>query len=66
MARGRPPVRPRARAACRPAVVPLADEGGLELGQGAEDVEDKQPGRGRGVDALSQGPEPHLDGPGGR
>ena len=42
---------------------PLADEGGLELGQGAEDVEDKQPGRGSGVDALGQGPEPHLAGP---
>ncbi len=42
---------------------PLADEGGLELGQGAEDVEDKQPGRGGGVDALSPGPETHLAGP---
>jgi hypothetical protein len=41
---------------------PLADEGGLELGQRAEDVEDKPPGRCGGVDALGQGPEPHLAG----
>jgi hypothetical protein len=38
----------------------LADQGGLELGQGAEDVEDQATGRGGGVDAFGEGAEPDL------
>jgi len=38
------------------------DQGGHELGQRPEDVEDHQPGRGGDVDPLSEGPEPDAGG----
>jgi hypothetical protein len=41
---GRPPFRPRARAAVKPGDGALADPGAFELGQGGEDVEDEPPG----------------------
>jgi hypothetical protein len=54
---GRPPVRPCARTAARPAWC-VHGEVAFELGEGGEDVEhESASGRGR-VDGLLQGPEP--------
>jgi hypothetical protein len=55
--RGRPPLFPRARAASRPALGPLADDVPLELGQGREDVEDQFPAAGRRIDTFLEAPE---------
>src|SRR5215204_752150 len=58
--RGRPPLRPRARAACRPAWVRSRDQVPLELGQGAEDVKDELPAAGGRVDRLLEAAEADL------
>src|SRR4051812_34813620 len=49
-----PATSPRSRQAC---VSALADEVSLELGEGAEDVEDELTATGRGIDLLLQGSE---------
>ena len=48
----RPPVRPRARAACEALAGALDDQLALELVDRAEDMEDQAPGRRGGVDVL--------------
>ena len=53
---GRPPVRPRARAADGS----FPDEVALELGKGGEDVKDEPAGRGDGFDLLGNGLEVDL------
>jgi hypothetical protein len=58
MTDGRPPRRPRARAAANPAVVAFADEVAFELGQGGEDMEDELAARRGRVDCLLQAPQP--------
>ena len=56
-ARGRPPVRPRALALAKPAMVRSRITTRSHLGQGAEEVEDQlAPGRG-GVEMLAQAAE---------
>jgi hypothetical protein len=55
---GRPPRRPRARAAARPAPGAFADEVAFELGEGGEDVEDEFAAGGGGVDRLLEAAEP--------
>jgi len=51
---GRPPPRPRARAAARPGHGALADELALELSQAGEHVEDQPPAGRAGVDLLGE------------
>jgi hypothetical protein len=51
---GRPPLRPRARAAFKPASVRSADQIALELSKRAKDMEYELPGRGSRVDLLGQ------------
>src|SRR5450631_1606072 len=58
MTLGRPPWRPRARAALRPAA--LEDQLALELGKRGEQVQLQAAGGGRGVDALAQRSERDL------
>ena len=58
MTEGRPPWRPRARAAASPAAGAFADEVAFELGQGGEHVEDELAARGGGVDRLLEAAEP--------
>jgi hypothetical protein len=58
MTLGRPPWRPRARAALRPAA--LEDQLAFELGKRGEQVQLQAAGGGRGVDALAQGSERDL------
>jgi hypothetical protein len=62
MTEGWPPWRPRARAAASPAVVQLADEVALELGQGGKDMEDELAARGGGIDRILQAAEADATG----
>jgi hypothetical protein len=55
---GRPPWRPRARAAASPAGGAFADEVAFEFGQGGEHVEDELAAGGGGVDRLLEAAEP--------
>jgi hypothetical protein len=55
---GRPPRRPRARAAASPAGGAFADEVAFEFGQGGEHVEDELAAGGGGVDRLLKAAEP--------
>src|SRR5450755_996982 len=58
MTLGRPPWRPRARAALRPAA--LADQLAFELSKRGEQVQLQAAGGGRGVDAVAQRSERDL------
>lgn len=58
MTLGRPPWRPRARAALRPEA--LEDQLALELAKRGEQVQLQAAGGGRGVDALAQGSDRDL------
>jgi hypothetical protein len=60
MTEGRPPWRPRARAAANPSGGAFADQVAFELSQGGEDVEDELAAGGGGVDRLLEAAEPHA------
>ena len=51
---GRPPFFPRARAAVRPSVGSLPDQIALKFSQCPEDVKDKLPATGRGIDVFCE------------
>jgi hypothetical protein len=48
----RPPIRPSARVAAKPAEVRFPDHSALELGEGADHLHHHPPGRPGGVDRL--------------
>ena len=61
---GRPPTRPLALAALRPASVRSPHQVTLKLGQGTHHGEEQPTIRRGGVDRLGQRPESHLNRPG--